>query len=96
MLGWVDTDDGEPFTAHFLDTGTDDTIRLLQRLVRAGFQFTLDAAASSWTVKHFGSPEWGKAKVLTRANPHQQSKLPALQRRDFFSESIIPVSHEWH
>jgi hypothetical protein len=54
MLGSVDTDDGETFIAHLLDAGTDDTIRLLQRLDRVGFGFTVVTATPSWMVRHFG------------------------------------------
>jgi hypothetical protein len=67
MLGWVDADDGEPFTAHFLDTGTDDTIWLLHRLVRVGFGFTLATATSSYTVRHFGCSLMGEGKGIDQS-----------------------------
>ena len=55
MLGWIDADDGEPFTAHLLDAGTDDTIWLLQRLP-SWLGFALLTAPSSDVVRHLDSP----------------------------------------
>ena len=52
----IDAHDGEPLTAHFLDAGSDNPIRFLQRLLVTWLGLTLPPSNSSDVVRHLDSP----------------------------------------
>ena len=91
MLGRIDADDGKVLPTRLPDTGTDDSIRLLQRSFAAWLGPALFAASSSDVVRHFGFSVIGESKGVNLKLSPQQSKLPTLLRRRFLQiEIVIP------
>src|SRR6516162_10616293 len=79
MLGGIDADNGEVLTAYSLDTGTDYSTGLLQRLP-AWLGFVLLTALSSDVVWHLGFSVIGESKGMNLKLSPQQSKLPNPRR----------------
>jgi hypothetical protein len=79
MLGGIDADNGKVLTAHSLDTGTDYSTGLLQRLP-TWLGFVLLTALSSDVVWHLGFSVIGESKGMNLKLSPQQSKLPNPRR----------------